>query len=135
VERAEVKPTEMPPLPRVWLQAAADRAKAELAGSGRIAAKAIFVYGGESGSKTVSVALSFRSEQQKDALHKRIREKVAEEGALGVVLVLNDQPGRLTLSVVTAETRVGASVRYLFDGKTKTVTRWEMQWLNDVPSR
>ena len=134
-ERAEVNPPEMPLSLRSLLQEVADRAKVELASSGRIAAKAHFVYGDEPGSKMVSVALSFRSEQQKDALYKRIREKAAEEGARTIVVVLNDRPGHLTLSAVTAEARIGASVRYLFDGKSKTVTRWEMQWQNESTAR
>jgi len=134
-ERTDANPPEVPALLKTLLQEVADKAKAELASKGRVTAKAFFVYEDETAPKTVSVALSFRSEQQKDALYQRIRDKASQEGARAVAIMLTGEAGLLTLTASTGQVRAAASIRYLFDGKSKTVTRWDMQWQNESPPR
>jgi hypothetical protein len=131
--KADTTPPEIPPVLKSLLEEVAERLRVELTTNGRVPAKALFVYDEGAGTKTVSVALSVRSEQQKDATRKRIREKAVQEGARAVVIVHNDRAGILTLSGATADARIGLSIRYVFDAKTKTVTRWDMQWQKEAP--
>jgi hypothetical protein len=123
--------SEIPPALKSLMEQAADCAKIELASSGKIVPKALFVYDGESPTsapRTVEVMLSFRNEEQKDALKKRVREKAVEEGAQAVVVV--DQIGGQQVSIfgASADARIAASISYQFDVKTKAIDRWDLQW-------
>jgi hypothetical protein len=119
------------PVLKSLMQEGADRAKTELIATGRITPKALFVYDEESptsGYKIVTVTLSVRSEQQKEALRKRVRDKAAAEGARAVVIVHDVKTKQLSVFGAMAETRMAASVSYVFNTEKKTVDRWEMQW-------
>jgi hypothetical protein len=119
------------PILKLLVEEAADLARSELATNGRITPKAVFVYdqaSHASRSRIVTVTLSIRSEQQRDALKKRVRDKAAVENARAVVIVHDTDAGQLTIFGATAETRISASISYLFDARNKTVNRWEMQW-------
>jgi hypothetical protein len=116
---------------RSLVQEAVDLARRELNDTGRITPKALFVYDDESlasGTRSVVVALSNRSELQKDAVRKRIRDKALQEAARAVLVMHEERRGILTILEVTAEPRIAASVNYSFDTKTKTVNRWDIQW-------
>jgi hypothetical protein len=130
-------PEILPPL-RSLVQEAADLARRELNDTGRITPKALFIYDDESlasGTRSVVVALSSRSELQKDAVRKRIRDKAVQEGARAVLVMHEERRGILTILEVTAQARVAASVNYSFDTKTKTVNRWDIQWGAEPLSR
>lgn len=129
--RAAVVSSEVPPVLRSLMQEAADRAKTELTTTGRITPKALFLYDEESpgsGSKTVMVTLSVRSEQQREALRKRVRDKAAAEGARAVVIVHDIRAKQLSVLGVIDETQITASINYAFNSQKKTVERWEIAW-------
>lgn len=120
---------------RSLVQEVADLARRELNDTGRVTPKALFVYDDgslASGARSVVVALSSRSEHQKDAVRKRIRDKAVQEGAQAVLVIREERRGIFTILEVTAEARIAASVNYSFDAKTNTVNRWEIEWGADV---
>jgi hypothetical protein len=120
------------------VQEAADLARRELNDTGRITPKALFIYDDTSlasGTRSVVVALSRRSELQKDAVRKRISDKALHEGARAVLVIHEERRGILTILDVTADARIAASVNYSFDTKTKTVNRWDIHWGAEPVSR
>jgi len=114
------------------VEKAEDLAKRELNDTGRITPKALFVYDEQSHPRITVVSLAWRSEFEKDALAKRIRDKALQEDARAVV-VMEIQPHIVTLSAMTFETEVTASVDYAFDGGTRTIGRWEFRWMKGAP--
>jgi hypothetical protein len=73
---------------------AVDWAKGELCGTGTIGPTAVFVYGKDGWHEELKegaarvVSLRWRNEFQKEAVKRRLQEKVAAEGASAVVLLL-----------------------------------------------
>ncbi len=127
--------TKGPLIPRLLMasvERAADLAKRELSDKGRITPKALFVYDEQSDPRITIVSLAWRNEFEKDALARRIRDKALQEDARAVV-VMGIQPSLVTLSGMTFETEVIASVDYTFDGGTRTIGRWELRWLKVAP--
>ena len=122
----------IPPLLMASVEKAADLAKRELIDTGRITPKALFVYDEQSHPRITVVSLAWRSEFEKDALAKKIRDKAFQEDARAVV-VIGIQPQIVTVSGMTFETEVTASVDYTFDGGTRTIGRWELRWLKVAP--
>ena len=114
------------------VEKAANLAKRELSDTGRITRKALFVYDEQSHPRITVVSLAWRSEFEKDALAKKIRDKAFQEDARAVV-VIGIQPQIVTVSGMTFETEVTASIAYTFDGGTRTIGRWELRWLNVAP--
>ena len=124
------------------IERAADRAKAVLSSTGKINPTAIFVYANgpkdlaADNATTKVVSLLWKDEIRKEALKRKIREKAKSEGALAVVLMteakskrVNDR-GSIVISGVTPDKSVTASVTYTLDTETKTLSSWEMQWLD-----
>ena len=69
-------------------------------------------------------------------MRERIRDKALQENARAVVVTgVGSTEGRcrFTLSGMTREARISASVDYAFDRGTKTIGRWEIQWLSESP--
>jgi hypothetical protein len=114
------------------VEKAADLAKRELIDTGRITPKALFVYDEQSHPRITVVSLAWRSEFEKDALAKKIRDKAFQEDARAVV-VIGIQPSIVTLSGMTFKTEVTASVDYAFDGGTRAIGRWELRGLKVAP--
>jgi hypothetical protein len=109
---------------------AVDRAKNELASSGRIGPTVFFVY--TNGMIKVGV-LAFKDELHKGLLKKRIREKALAENASAVMILTEgegERPGTIILSGAAPGMRASARVDYAFDRKTKTITLWETRWLD-----
>ena len=122
----------IPPLLTASIEKAADLAKRELSDTGRITPKALFVYDGQSHPRITVVSLAWRNEFEKDLLARKIRDKALQEDARAVV-VMGIQPHILTLSGMTFETEVTASVDYTFDGGTRAIGRWELRWSKVAP--
>jgi hypothetical protein len=120
-----------PPLTEAFMSAiekAGDRAHLELASKGKVGPMAFFVHA--DGTMKV-VSLTLKGGQQKEALVRRISEKVTAEDAFAViVLTETDDEHEMILSGVTPGARASARVDFGFDKKTKTVTSWKMSWLN-----
>ena len=114
---------------------AADKARNDLASTGKIRPTAFFMY--NDGTMKV-VSLSFKNELQKDALIRRIREKVLVENASDVLVLTEEEHERhvvmTVMSGATPDMSASARVDYSFDKETKTVTAWKMVWL-DKPVR
>jgi hypothetical protein len=111
---------------RDTIEKAADRSRSELVSEGKIKPMAFFVHA-DGTMKTVS--LSIKDEHQKEALIKRVREKVLAENIL-TVIVLTEIDHEMVLSGASSDMRASARVDYSFDNKTKTVTSWKLSWLN-----
>jgi len=128
----------IPPVLIASVERAADLAKRELTDTGRITPRALFVYDGKtppSERRITVVSLAWRNEFQKDALRERIRDKALQENARAVVVTgVGSTEGRcrLTLSGMTREAHITATVDYAFDRGTKTIGRWEFQWLSET---
>jgi hypothetical protein len=123
-----------PRLPDAFLAAfekAADRSRAELASRGKIKPTAFFVH---ADGTMQAVSLLLKDEHRKEALIKRIREKVLAENTFAVLTVTESGRGHreVVLSGVSPGVRASARVDYSFDDKTKTVTSWKMNWLNQA---
>jgi hypothetical protein len=122
----------VPPLSdafRSIFERAADRARSDLASTGKVGTTAFFVY--TNGTMKV-VSFSFKGELQNDGLIRRIREKALTENASAVLVlteVEHDRQRITVLSGVTPGTSASARLDYGFDKKTKTVTSWKMSWL------
>ncbi len=113
---------------------------------------AVFVYpDGAEGPEGVdragavkTVSLSNRNELQKEAVRKRIREKVLAEAISTVILVADgkkDRMGReqnnptvmngsIVITAVMPSANASASVAYSFDKGTKTFSLWDLRWLD-----
>jgi hypothetical protein len=120
---------------------ALDLAKSKLHTTGRIGATALFVYGGApEGSlneNATHVSLSYKDEFHKEAVRRKIHEKVDAEGASAVVLLVPAHPGReraFLISGTMPGLTAGASVTYTFDKATKTFSFSELVW-RDEPIR
>jgi hypothetical protein len=110
------------------IEKAADRSRNELVSQGKIKPMVFFVYP-DSTMKTVSLVV--KDDHQKEALIRRIREKVLEENISAVIILTDmDNEHGLVLSGVSPGMRGSARVDYNFDNKTKTVTSWKIRWLN-----
>ena len=110
------------------IEKAADRSRNVLASEGRVKPMAFFI-DGEGAMKTVS--LSFKNEYQKEALIRRIQEKVlAENISTVIVLTEMDNDKKVVLSGVSPGMKGSAFIDYSFDNTAKTVTSWKMTWLN-----
>jgi hypothetical protein len=113
---------------KISIEKAADRSKSELLSEGRIKPMAFFVQA-DGTMKTVS--LFVKEGYQKEALIRRIQEKVLAEN-ISTVIVLSeiDNEHGMLLSGVSLGMTGSARVDYSFDNKTKTVTSWNITWLN-----
>jgi hypothetical protein len=112
------------------IERAADRARDNLASTGKIAPTVFFVY--TNGTMKV-LSFSFKHRLQEEQLIKRIREKALTEGASAVLVLTqadNEPRGRAILSGVTPGMSASARLNYSFDEKTKTVTSWKMSWVD-----
>lgn len=112
------------------IERAADRARNDLASTGKIRPTAFFVY--TDGTMKV-VSLSFKDRLQKDALIKKIREKALTENASAVLVLTEAEHERHVMTVLSGATpgmSASARVDYSFDKETKTVTSWKMNWLD-----
>ncbi|MBA4389801.1 MAG: hypothetical protein C0399_02555 [Syntrophus sp. (in: bacteria)] len=111
------------------IEKAADRAKSELASQGKLKSTAFFVHA-DGTMKMVSLLL--RDAHQKEALIRRIREKVLAEKAFAVMTLteINHERQGMVLSGITLGARASARVDYIYDNQTKTVTSWKISWLN-----
>ena len=109
---------------------AADRARDNLATTGKIGPTVFFVY--TNGTMKV-LSFSYKYQLQTEELIRRIREKALAEDA-SAVLVLTEAEhgpqGKAVLSGVTRGMTASALVEYGFDKKTKIVTSWKISWLD-----
>lgn len=118
-------------------------AKSEVASTGKVRPTAIFVYENEAGtseaSTTKTIILDWRDELQKEALIRRIREKALAERASAVLTLTEAEPesrsrpqgrGMLMLSGVAPGVHLSARVDYAIGSDTKSVTSWEMRYLD-----
>jgi hypothetical protein len=110
------------------IEKAANRSRNELVSEGKIKPMAFFLHA-DGTMKTVSILI--KDEFQKEALIRRIREKVLAEN-ISTVIVLSeiDNEHGMLLSGVSPGMKGSARVDYSFDNKTKTVTSWKITWLN-----
>jgi len=114
------------------MEKAADRSRSELISEGKMKPMVFFIYA-DGTMKTVTV--SVKDEHQKEALIQRIREKASAENITTVIALTEmESEGRVIFSGVCGGVRGSARVEYSFDNKTKTITSWQMTWLNR-PSR
>jgi hypothetical protein len=112
------------------IEKAADRARNNLASTGKIQPTLFFVYK-DNTMKVVS--LSFKDELQKNGLIKRIREKaLAENASYVLMLTEEEQEGHMitVLSGTTPGMIASARIDYSFDKKTKAIALWKIGWLN-----
>ena len=122
---------------------AASMAKSEVAATGKAGPTAIFVYENEArnpeASTTKTVSLLWNDELQKEALIRRIREKALMEHASAVLTLTEAEPGSrispkrqgmLILSGVAPGMKLSARVDYAFGNDTKSITSWEMRYLD-----
>lgn len=121
-----------PPLTEAFkgaIEKAADKAKNELASQGKISSAAFFVH---TDGTMKMVSLKLRDTHQKEALIRRIREKVIAEKAFAVMTLTEMEHERqgVVLSGVTLGAKASARVDYIYDNQTKTVTSWKINWLN-----
>ena len=128
---------------KALFEKAADTVRSEVASTGKVRPTAIFVYENEAGtseaSTTKTVILDWRDELQKEALIRRIREKALTERASAVLTLTEAEPesrsrrggrGVLTLSGVAPGMQLSARVDYVFGSDTKSITSWEMRYLD-----
>jgi hypothetical protein len=119
---------------RSAFEKAADRAKSELASKGKIGPMVFFVH---ADGRIKPASLLLRGEDQKDALIRRIREKVSAENVFAVMVLTemdNNKQRGMVLSGVTLGAQVSARVDYSFDKDAKTITSWKLSWF-DQPVR
>jgi hypothetical protein len=91
-----------------------------------------------------TISLYWKSDLQKEALIKKIKEKASMEHASAVLTLTEaetqrvngrsrgsaQRQGTLILSGVTPDVSLSARVDYAFDKETKSITLWEMHWLD-----
>lgn len=129
----------------------ADLIRNELATAGKVRTMACFVYAGDrkedgSTSPTIkTVFLSWKTEFQKELIRKRIRDKAVLEKASAVLVVAdaemgpaNAQPngssqrkGTILISGTSPSADFSASLTYVVQGETDTVSLDEMQWFDE----
>jgi hypothetical protein len=127
---------------KTLFEKAANRAKSEVASTGKIGPTAIFVYEDEArnpeASTTKTVSLLWNDELHKEALIRRIREKALMEHASAVLTLTEAEPesrsrpqrqGMLMLSGVAPGMNLSARVDYVFGNDMKSITSWEMRYL------
>ncbi|MBA4417017.1 MAG: hypothetical protein C0392_03755 [Syntrophus sp. (in: bacteria)] len=114
---------------RAIVEKTMEKAKDDLASTGRIMPTAFFAY--PDGTMKV-VSFFFKDALQKDTLVRRIREKVLEEGASAVlVLTEHERPRTAILSGTTNGIRISVLVSYGYNKETKTVASWKTTWLKE----
>jgi hypothetical protein len=129
----------------------ADLIRNELATAGKVRTMVCFVYAGDrkedgSTSPTIkTVFLSWKTEFQKELIRKRIRDKAVLEKASAVLVVAdaemgpaNAQPngssqrkGTILISGTSPSADFSASLTYVVQGETDTVSLDEMQWFDE----
>jgi hypothetical protein len=111
------------------IEKAADRAKVELAAKGKLETMVFFAH--EDGTMKIA-SLILRDGQQKEVLIGRIKDKALAENASAVIVLseTDSKRQRATLSGVSPGAKASVHLNYGFDAKTKTVTSWELKWLN-----
>jgi hypothetical protein len=116
-------------------------AKSKPHATGRIGATALFVYGkapdGSLNENATHVSLSYKDEFHKEAVRRKIHEKVVAENASAVVLLVPAPPGRESVFLIAGampDLIAHASVTYTFDKATKTFSFSELVW-RDEPIR
>lgn len=148
--------TKAPPIPdalKTAIELASELAKKELGFRGKVGSMAVFVYPergagpegqGQQGGEVKTVSLSNRNELQKEAVRKRIREKVAAETISTVVLVADGKKertgrmpgnpavvnGSIVITGVMRSASGSATVVYSFDKGTKAFAVWDFRWLD-----
>lgn len=148
-----IKYSQVPQALKTSIEVASELAKKELSFRGKIGSMAVFVYpdigaapegASDQGETVRTVTLSNRNELQKEAVRKRIREKVAAEAISAVILMMDgkkerpsrvpsNQPtvaGSFVITGVTPSAGASASVAYSFDKITKAFTAWDFRWLD-----
>jgi hypothetical protein len=110
------------------IEKASDRSRNELVSEGKLKPMGFFI---QTDGTMKTVSLSVKDEYQKEALIKRIREKVLAENVSTVIVLseIDNEHGML-LSGVSPGMKGSARVDYNFDNTTKTVASWKMTWLN-----
>jgi hypothetical protein len=118
-----------------------DVAKSKLYTTGAIGMTALFVYGkapeGSLNASATPVSLRYTDEFHKEAVRRKIREKVVAEGASAVVLLLpdsSDREGIFLISGAMPGMTADASITYTFDKATKTFSFSEMAWRDESVS-
>ena len=141
------KGQQMPPMLRIALERATDMVKRELGERGRVAPTAVFGYQGEAGPgdeavhifKAVSIA--WRTELQKEAVRKRVREKTAAEGAVALVILTRaagegprtrqkespELKGTLVFTGAVSGARGVARVDYVLQKEAGHFTSWDVR--------
>jgi len=112
------------------IERAADRVRSDLPSTGEIRPMAFFVCA--DGTMKV-VSFSLKNEVQKDALIRKIREKAVTENTSAIVVLTeaeHKRNGMIVLSGVSPGVSASARVDYSFDKETKTVTSWNISWLD-----
>ncbi len=109
---------------------AAERAKNDLAHTGKIRPTAFFVY--TDGTMKV-VSLSYKDDLHREILIRRIREKASAENVSEVLVLTEAEQGRHTMTVLSAAT-AATRIDYTYSKEAKTVTSWKIIWL-DRPVR
>jgi len=143
---------QIPPALKASIELAAELAKKELSFEGKVGAMAVFVYPGNGAGNELgdpatvakTVSLSSRNELQKEAVRKRITEKVRAETVSTVVIVADGKKeravrgpnnpavisGSIVISGATPSSTASASVAYTFDKSAKTFSLWDLRWLD-----
>lgn len=110
------------------IEKAADRSRSELISEEKLKPMAFFVYA-DGTMKTVSVSL--KDEYQREALIRRIQEKVSAENISAVIALTEMDYGHTAvLSGVSPGVRGSACIDYSFNNTAKTVDLWKITWLN-----
>lgn len=112
------------------IEKAADRARNNLASTGKIQPTLFFVYK-DNTMKVVS--LFFKDELQKDGLIKRIREKALAENASYVLMLTEEEHEGHMITVLSGTTPgmiASACIDYNFNKETKSIASWKISWLN-----
>lgn len=145
------KAPSVPAALKTSIELAAELAKKELSLYGKVGSMAVFVHpesvgpeGTERPGGVKTVSLSSRSELQKEAVRKRIREKVIAEAISMVILVADGRKermgrmqnnaavsGSLVITGVMPSANASASVTYSLDRGTKVFTLWDFKWLDN----
>ena len=117
---------------------ALDVAKSKLHTTGEIGITALFVYGKAPevslNASATHVSLRYKDEFHKEAVRRKIHEKVAAESVSAVVLLFpdpSDREGTFLISGAMAGTTADASITYTFDKATKTFNFSEMVWRDE----
>lgn len=132
---------------RITLERATDMVKRELGERGRVAPTAVFGYQVEAGPGDEpvhifkAVSLAWRTELQKEAVRKRVREKAAAEGAAALVVLTRaagDGPrtrqkespelkGTLVFTGAVAGARGVARVDFVLQKEAGQFTSWDVR--------